>query len=102
MAPQCFQQLRHKPATQIQGFPMLSAWRANRPSRQVRRKRGRREPFSAVVPPEHPPAHAQTRRETCDSEARLLRGREFVTARGGVAVGTRAQPSLARVGEYIG
>jgi hypothetical protein len=87
-------QLRHLSAAISRGFPRPSAWLVNRPSRQVRRNRGPREPLSALVPVPHPPARTRNPRKTCASARRPTTEREFVTEGSGVGKGTVTEHSL--------
>jgi hypothetical protein len=87
-------QLRHIPALQTQGFPGLSAWLVNRASRQDWREWRRGDPFSASVPPTHPPRNSREPRKTCDTRRRHQAGRGFAVRSGGVGKGTEAEPSL--------
>ena len=91
MAPHTLRQPRRLSATETQGFPWLSAWLVNRPSRQVRRETGRRERFPASVPPSHPPACGRKPRKTCASRRGPPAGRRFASHGGGVPNGIRTR-----------
>ena len=79
----CFQP-GHRSAAEAGGFPGLSAWLLNRPSRQVRRETRRRGCFPGRVPPTRSPAGARKPRDTCHTRRGALSGRVVEASGSGV------------------